>query len=177
MKELSLHILDLVENSIQAGASKVGITIDETHLHTHIKITVTDNGRGIDPERLEDISDPFVTSRTTRRVGLGISLFKAASQRCDGEFSIQSQEGKGTTVSATFALDHLDRAPVGDMGATITNLIAGYPDIGIKYHHRLYGDSLTMDTAELAAGLDTVKLNDPAILYRIREMVNDFCKQ
>ncbi|MDY0374232.1 MAG: ATP-binding protein [Desulfobacterium sp.] len=177
MKELSLHILDLAENSIQAGASKVGIAIDETHLDTHIKITVTDNGRGIDPERLAVISNPFVTSRTTRRVGLGISLFKAASQRCDGEFSIQSREGKGTTISATFAIDHLDRAPVGDMGATITNLIAGYPDIGIKYHHRLYGDSFTMDTTELAAGLDTVELNDPAILSRIKEMVNDFCRQ
>ncbi len=177
MKELSLHILDLAENSIQAGASKVGIAIDETHLDTHIKITVTDNGRGIDPERLAVISNPFVTSRTTRRVGLGISLFKAASQRCDGEFSIQSREGKGTTISATFAIDHLDRAPVGDMGATITNLIAGYPDIGIKYHHRLYGDSFTMDTTELAAGLDTVELNDPSILSRIKEMVNDFCRQ
>lgn len=177
MKELSLHILDLVENSIQAGASQVDITIDETYLDTHIKITVTDNGRGIDPARLEVISDPFVTSRTTRRVGLGISLFKAASQRCDGKFSIQSQEGKGTTISATFAMDHLDRAPVGDMGATITNLIAGYPDIGIKYHHTLYQDSLTMDTTELAAGLNSMELNDPVILSRIRGMINDFCKQ
>lgn len=177
MRELSLHILDLVENSIQAGARKIGIAIDETHLDTHIKITVTDNGRGIDPDMLEVISNPFVTSRTTRRVGLGISLFKAASQRCDGEFFIQSKKDKGTTVSATFAIDHLDRAPLGDMGATITNLIAGYPDIGIKYHHTLYEDSLTMDTAELAEGLDTMELNNPAILSRIKEMINDFCKQ
>ncbi len=177
MKELSLHILDLVENGIQAGATRIDIQVDETHLHTHIKITVTDNGRGIAPAMLAVISDPFVTTRTTRKVGLGISLFKAAAERCDGEFTIQSLRGSGTTISATFAIDHLDRAPVGDMGATITTLIAGYPDIGIRYHHILFQDSLTMDTAELKAGLDTVELNDPAILSRIKEMINDFCKQ
>ncbi|ACN14761.1 sensory signal transduction histidine kinase (ATPase domain protein) [Desulforapulum autotrophicum HRM2] len=177
MKELSLHILDLVENSIQAGATQIDIKIDETHLHTHIKITVTDNGKGIDPAMLAVISDPFVTSRTTRRVGLGIALFKAASERCEGIFSIQSRQGNGTTVTATFAIDHLDRAPLGDLGATMTTLIAGYPDIGIRYHHILFQDSFTMNTAELKSGLDTVELNDPAILSRIKEMINDFCKQ
>lgn len=177
MKELSLHILDLVENSIQAGATQIDVEIDETHTHTHIKITVTDNGKGIDPAMLAVISDPFVTTRTTRRVGLGISLFKAAAERCDGRFSIQSREGSGTTVTATFAIDHLDRAPVGDMGTTMTTLIAGYPDIGIRYRHILFPDSFTMDTAELKAGLDAIELNDPAILSRIKEMINNFCKQ
>jgi anti-sigma regulatory factor (Ser/Thr protein kinase) len=177
LKELSLHILDLVENGIQAGATQIDITIDETHLHTHIKITVTDNGRGIDPAMLAVISDPFVTTRTTRRVGLGIALFKAAAERCSGEFSIQSRKGSGTTVTATFGIDHLDRAPVGDMGQTLTTLIAGYPDIGIRYHHILFQDNFTMDTVELKAGLDTIELNDPAILSRIKEMINDFCKQ
>lgn len=163
-----------MENSITAGADHIHIEIDETHLDTHIKIQITDNGKGIDPSMLEVISDPFVTTRTTRRVGFGIALFKAASERCDGNFTIKSQKNQGTIICATFRTDHLDRAPVGDMAETITTLIAGYPDIDIGYDHILFKDSFTMDTVELKAELDGIEINSPAVLARIKEIINDF---
>jgi len=177
LKELSLHILDLAENSITAGADHIQIRVDETHLNDQIRITVADNGRGIDPEMLNLISDPFITTRTTRRVGMGIALFKAAAERCNGIFEIESRENKGTTISATFETDHIDRAPVGDMGETITTLIAGYPEIGIRYDHILFRDSFTLNTDELKLELDEIELNDPVVLTRIKEIINDFCKQ
>jgi len=177
LKELSLHILDLAENSITAGADQIQIKVDETHLNNRIKITLKDNGRGVDPGMLNLISDPFVTTRTTRRVGMGIALFKAAAERCNGIFEIESRENKGTTISATFETDHIDRAPVGDMGETITTLIAGYPDIGIRYDHILFRDSFTLNTDELKLGLGDIELNDPVLLTRIKEIINDFCNQ
>ncbi len=174
MRELSLHILDLAENGITAGADRITIQVDETFLDTHIKITVTDNGSGMDPDMMAAVSDPFVTTRTTRRVGMGISLFKAAAERCNGSFEIKSDKSRGTTLWATFETDHLDRAPVGNMGETITTLIAGFPDIGITYDHILFRDSFSMDTAELKQGLDDLELDNPLVLTRIKEIINDF---
>ncbi|MBI9088165.1 MAG: sensor histidine kinase [Desulfobacterium sp.] len=174
MRELSLHILDLAENGITAGADRITIQVDETFLDTHIKITVTDNGSGMAPDMVAAVSDPFVTTRTTRRVGMGISLFKAAAERCNGNFEIKSKRSKGTTLWATFETDHLDRAPVGNMGETITTLIAGFPDIGIKYDHILFRDSFNLDTAELKQDLDDLALDNPLVLTRIKEIINDF---
>ena len=174
MRELSLHILDLAENSITAGADHIAIQVDETFLDTHIKITVTDNGSGMDPAMVAAVSDPFVTTRTTRRVGMGISLFKAAAERCNGSFDIQSNRSRGTTLWATFETGHLDRAPVGNMGETITTLIAGFPDIGIKYDHILFRDSFSLDTVELKQDLEGIELDNPLVLTRIKEIINNF---
>ncbi|MCP4115504.1 MAG: sensor histidine kinase [Desulfobacteraceae bacterium] len=174
MRELSLHILDLAENGIMAGADRITIHVDETFLGTHIKITVTDNGRGMAPAMAETVSDPFVTTRTTRRVGMGIALFKAAAERCNGNFDIQSVPKKGTAIWATFEANHIDRAPVGNMGETITTLIAGFPDISIHYDHILFRDSFNLDTAELKQDLDGIELNNPHVLSRIKEIINNF---
>ena len=165
-----------MENSITAGADHIHIEIDETHLNTHIKITITDNGKGMDTSMLEVISDPFVTTRTTRRVGFGIALFKAAAERCDGKFTIKSRKNQGTTIFATFRADHMDRAPLGNMGETITTIVAGYPDIDVRYEHILFKDSFTMDTVELKTELGGIELSDPAVLARIKEIINDFLK-
>jgi len=174
LRELSLHILDLAENGITAGADRITIRVDETFLGTHIKITVTDNGKGMDSAMVSAVSDPFVTTRTTRRVGMGIALFKAAAERCNGSFDIQSAPEKGTTVWATFEANHIDRAPVGNMGETITTLIAGFPDISIHYDHILYRDSFNLDTAELKQDLDGIELDNPHVLSRIKEIINNF---
>jgi len=116
MQELSMHILDIVQNSLAAGATRVDIRIREALAKDLLMIEVRDNGRGISQEVLSRVMDPFFTSRTTREVGLGLSLFKEATERTGGYLEVHSEEGKGTWVIARFRLDYFDRAPLGDMG-------------------------------------------------------------
>jgi anti-sigma regulatory factor (Ser/Thr protein kinase) len=171
MRELSLHILDIAENGITAGADCVHITVDEQRDNNRVVIRITDNGPGIPKEMIENVTDPFVTSRTTRRVGLGLSLLAAAAKRCDGEFTIDSAPEKGTAVTATFAFDHIDRAPVGDMAATITTLIAGNPDIDFLYIHKITKNDFCLDTVEIKRELEGVPLNEPAVIHHLTELI------
>jgi hypothetical protein len=173
MKELSLHILDVAENGIVAEADLIRICVDENHLENRLIIVIEDNGKGIPDIMLDRITDPFVTSRTTRRVGMGLSLFKAAAERCGGSFSIESEPGKGTCVRAVFQYDHIDRAPVGNMVSTIVSLIAGYPEIDIDYTHMYDGRDFTFDTRELRAELEEVPLNEPAVLQHLRHAIKE----
>ena len=173
MKELSLHILDVAENGIAAEADLIRICVDENHLKNRLIIVIEDNGKGIPDIMLDRITDPFVTSRTTRRVGMGLSLFKAAAERCGGSFSIESEPGKGTCVRAVFQYDHIDRAPVGNMVSTIVSLIAGYPEIDIDYTHMYDGRDFTFDTRELRAELEEVPLNEPAVLQHLRHAIKE----
>jgi signal transduction histidine kinase len=113
MKDLSLHILDIAQNSISAGASIIGINIDENLAANTMAIEVTDNGSGMPAEVLERVTDPYYTSRTTRRVGLGIPLFKQNAEATGGSLYIDSEEGRGTSLNATFVHNHLDRPPPG----------------------------------------------------------------
>jgi len=171
MRELSLHILDIAENGITASADCVHITVDEQRDTNRVTIHITDNGPGIPKEMIENVTDPFVTSRTTRRVGLGLSLLAAAAKRCDGEFTIDSALGKGTTVTAAFAFDHIDRAPVGDMAATITTLMAGNPDIDFLYIHKINKNDFNLDTVEIKRELEGVPLNEPAVIHHLAELI------
>lgn len=171
MKELSLHILDLAENGITAGARLVRIHVDERPVDNVITIEIEDNGRGIPPEMLEVITDPFVTTRTTRRVGMGLSLFKAATERCGGRFGIRSEPGKGTLTRGEFQYDHIDRAPLGDMPSTLVSLIAGYPEIDIDYTHLYDGRNFSFDTREIRDELEGVPLNEPAVLQHLKKAI------
>ena len=129
MRELALHILDIAENSISAGADRVMMLVEENLTEDRPTIRIEDNGKGMDSETLARITDPFVTSRTTRRVGLGIPFFKAAAEACEGSFNIQSSPGKGTRVEVLFKHSHIDRMPLGDIVSTLQTLIIGTPDI------------------------------------------------
>jgi len=171
MKELSLHILDLAENGIAAKASLIRVLVDERPAENAITIEIEDNGKGIPLIMLDRITDPFVTTRTTRRVGMGLSLFKAASERCGGHFEIKSEPGKGTLTKGVFQYDHIDRAPVGDMPSTLVSLIAGYPEIDIDYTHMYDGRDFTFDTREIRAELEGVPLNEPAVLQHLRNAI------
>lgn len=169
MEDLSLHILDIVENSTMAGATLVRIDILEDAKNNVLQITIEDNGRGMDPEMLEKIRDPFVTTRTTRSVGLGLSLLEQAAQETGGNMAITSNAGRGTTVKATFQTDHIDRKPMGDMGATLTALIAGNPEVDFIYSNNLDNELMELDTRELRAELgDDVPMNDPVVLKFLR---------
>ncbi|AOT72740.1 ATP-binding protein [Geosporobacter ferrireducens] len=149
MKELSLHILDIIQNSISANASLIKIIIEEDDSMDKFSIKITDDGIGMDREMLEKVTDPFITTRKSRRVGLGISLFKAAAERCNGSFSIESVKGEGTTVLAVFQRSHIDRAPLGNMAETIATCIHGNEYIEYYYKHIYNKEIFTFDTKEI----------------------------
>ena len=171
MRELSMHILDIAQNSIAAGAKMVRIDVVEDHAADTMTITVADDGSGMDAGTAQRIRDPFVTSRTTREVGLGIPLFAAAAERCGGGLEIISAPGVGTTVRAVFQLSHLDRAPLGDMASTLVALSVCNPDMDFVYN-RVQGDeSFHFDTRDIRAELDGVPLNHPEVAAFIHDYV------
>ncbi|WKY46996.1 ATP-binding protein [Eubacteriaceae bacterium ES3] len=171
MKELSLHLLDITQNSVRAQASLIKLTINEAVKKNLLSMEIEDNGKGIPSDRLAVITDPFVTSRTTRRVGLGLSMFEAAAKQCGGEFEIQSREGLGTTVSASFIYDHIDRVPLGNMADTIVTMVMSFGAADLLYQHIYNENIFVFDTREIRAALEVVSLNEIEILEWIRENV------
>lgn len=167
MRELSLHILDIAENGISAGADCIRILLEEARRADLLTIRISDNGHGMPAEKVEKLTDPFITSRTTRRVGLGLSLLAAAAERCEGKLKVKTAPGAGTEVEATFRYSHIDRAPVGDMAATITTLIMGNPQIDFVYTHIVDGKDFTMDTRELKAELGNDSLTNPVVIHHL----------
>jgi hypothetical protein len=177
MRELSLHILDVVENGITAGANCIWILVAEDHRADKLKIVIRDNGSGMPSEKLQNISDPFITTRTTRRVGLGLSLLAAAAERCDGTLRIDTAPGKGTSIEATFQYSHIDRAPLGDMAATITTLIIGNPGIDFVYFHRIDGEEYSMDTRDIRSEMEDLSLSDPVVINYLAESIRSSLKE
>ncbi|CAO0824151.1 hypothetical protein DFAR_440003 [Desulfarculales bacterium] len=150
MEDLSLHILDIVENSLMAGASLVSVAIEEDPESDRIAITVADDGRGMEPKLLARVTDPFVTTRTTRRVGLGLSLMQANACSWGGDLTVQSPPGAGTTVRVWFQRDHIDRPPLGDWPRTLFGLILTHPEVDFRYSHRLGEQEFELDTRDKA---------------------------
>jgi signal transduction histidine kinase len=177
MRELSLHILDVVENGITAGGNCIWIEVNEARKKDQLKIVIRDNGSGMPIEKLDNINDPFITSRTTRRVGLGLSLLSAATERCDGTLRVDTQPGKGTEIEATFRYNHIDRAPLGDMAATITTLIIGNPGIDFVYSHCIDGNDFSLDTREIRAEMDDLSLSDPVVIHHLTDTIRSALKE
>ena len=171
MRELSMHILDLAQNSIVADAQNIGIEVIADTGIDKLTISIIDDGKGMPPEFLARVEDPFTTTRTTRRVGLGIPMFAEAAHACDGELTVNSQTGKGTSVVATFKLSHIDRAPLGDMTSTLIALIAANPEIDFRYTERVDDSELVLDTKEIKAQLDGVPINESAVLHWLSEYI------
>lgn len=168
MRELSLNVMDVVQNSISANASLIEITQRESG--DSLVITIRDNGCGMTPEQVESVTNPFFTTRTTRDVGLGVPLFKMASEQTGGSFSIESEKGKGTLVTAGFCADHIDMTPVGDMNETILLLVTCNPDIDFVYIREREDKGFTLDTRELREVLGgDVPLGSPDVVAWIRD--------
>lgn len=163
MRELSLHILDVIENAIEAGASRIEVEVDEDTVHNVLAIRVVDNGQGMDEETLQRATDPFFTTRKTRHVGLGLPLFKAAAEQCNGGMTITSQPGRGTEVKAIFQYDHIDRAPLGDMSSTLLGAILSHRACDITYRHSVDGRTFEVNTVELREALGEVPLSHPRV--------------
>jgi hypothetical protein len=175
MRELALHILDIVENSIDADAHRIDLIIVEDVNHDRLQITVQDDGRGMDAEMVKRVRDPFFTTRSTRHVGLGIPLFAAAAERCDGELSIHSVPGKGSTVSATFRHSHIDRAPLGDMAGTLMCILLRSERLDLRYEHRILDGaserSFELDSGQLQRDLGNIPLSQPTVRRWLSEYI------
>jgi anti-sigma regulatory factor (Ser/Thr protein kinase) len=172
MHELSLYILDIVQNSIAAGASKIEISVDEDTKSDIITISISDNGCGMTSEQVKQVTNPFYTTRTTRRLGLGIPLFRLAAEQTGGNLKIVSEQGKGTAITATFIRSHINCLPLGDICGTLTALIRLNPDRDFCYKQSLNGSSFAIDTQELRQILKDVPLDTPEVVSWIGEHFN-----
>lgn len=169
MPEISLNILDVAENSTRAGASLVEITVHADTDTDRLTVVIADNGCGMTQEQVSQVTDPFFTSRTTRKVGLGVPFFKYAAESTGGTFTIESQPGIGTTVTAVFVLSHIDRMPLGDITSTIHTLVVYHPETDFLYRYCYGGASFTLDTREFREVLGDVPFDTPEISEYIRD--------
>lgn len=173
MREIALHLLDIAENSVAAGARNIEITIEEDVQHDRLKARVQDDGRGMDEGLLAQVVDPFVTSRTTRKVGLGIPLFKAAAEACEGSLCITSEPGRGTRLEVVFRRSHIDRMPLGDVAGTLLTLIVGYPEIHWVFRYRADSAEFIFDDEPIKEELEGIPLTEPSILTFLRETLQE----
>ena len=173
MQELSLNVLDVAENSVRAEASLIRITVEEDSAADRLAITIADDGKGMTPEQAERVLDPFYTTRTTRRVGLGIPFFRMAAQLTGGDLTIQSEVGRGTVVTAVFGLGSVDRMPLGDMNGTIATLVQCNPGIDFRYVYRVDGREMAMDTREFRQVLEGLPLDAPEVLAFLRDFLRE----
>jgi nitrogen fixation/metabolism regulation signal transduction histidine kinase len=169
VEDLSLHVLDIAENSIDAGARNITITVCEDTAADLLSIEITDDGRGMTAEVAEHAADPFYTTRTTRRVGLGLSLLREAAEAANGTLTLRSAPRAGTSIRATFQLSHIDRKPLGRMADTIVALIATPREIDITYTHTRDGKAVVFDTKEVRRQLPGELLNSVSALNIVRE--------
>jgi anti-sigma regulatory factor (Ser/Thr protein kinase) len=173
VRELSLHILDVLENAIEAGAAQITLTIEEDTALDLLSLTVRDNGQGMPPELAARVLDPFVTTRQTRHVGLGLPLLAAAAERTGGRVEVDSTPGAGTVVHATFGLRHWDRAPLGDLPATLLSVLLAQPPVEIVYEHRVDGREFGFSSAEARQMLGDVPLSHPQVCAWLREYLQE----
>ena len=181
MEDLSLHILDIAENSINAGATKIIIRIVEDPGQDNCSLSVEDDGRGMDKEVLLKAEDPFFTHGNNRkkRFGLGIPLLKQAVTECGGEFRLDSEPGRGTTLFASFRCSHIDRKPLGDIGATMLSMMCGHPELRYVLFYDIFSDSRNgggfhygFDSDALKEALGETPVNLPEILIMVRDSIN-----
>ncbi|MBA1335141.1 MAG: hypothetical protein HPY66_0763 [Firmicutes bacterium] len=173
MRDISLHVLDIVNNSLEAGADLIEVIVDEDVGNDVLRVRINDNGRGMDEELVKKAVTPFFTSRKTRKVGLGLPLLKAACERCGGKFSIRSKPGEGTNIDASFGYSNIDRPPLGNVADTILSLVILNPDVDFLYRHSFNGQMFIMDTRELKKVLHEVPVNSPEVAGWLKDYLRE----
>ncbi|AIO18209.1 Histidine protein kinase DivJ [Candidatus Izimaplasma bacterium HR1] len=173
MNELSLHILDICQNSIKANASLIQIIVNEQPQENIFEIIIKDNGSGMSAKTLSEVADPFFTTRTTRKVGLGVSLFKMAAEMAEGSFNIESKLNEGTSIDALFKYNHLDRAPLGNIAETISILVLNEAEIDIHYIHKLNTKVYNFDTREIKEVLDGIPFTNYEVITWIKNNIKE----
>ncbi|MGN0986184.1 MAG: ATP-binding protein [Candidatus Enterenecus sp.] len=173
MKELSEHILDIAQNSVAAGAANIGITLTEDEAGW-LTVVIADDGRGMSPEFLSAVTDPFTTTRTTRKVGLGLPLYRQTAEQTGGSLQIRSAPGAGTTVTAVFDLGHLDCPPLGDIAGTIALLVQGSPELDIAYWHTTPAGTVELSTREMRQLLGgDISLAEPEVFAWLNDYLSE----
>ncbi|MFH1143036.1 MAG: ATP-binding protein [Candidatus Eisenbacteria bacterium] len=172
MEDLSLHILDIVENATAAGATRIEVRVCEDRRADRLELGIKDNGRGMDSRMVARVRDPFVTTRTTRRVGMGLPLLEQSAREAGGDLEIRSTPGAGTEVIARFQASHIDRRPLGDMAETMIALILGHPAVDFSFEHRVDDRATRFDTRELREQLEEVPITDARVLELIRDLLS-----
>jgi hypothetical protein len=172
VEEISLHILDIAENSLRAGAKSVEIVVARDRARDLLTIDVRDDGNGMDAETLARVRNPFFTTKH-KKTGLGIPLLAQAAEQAGGGLTIDSAPGSGTHVSVTLQWSHIDRPKMGAMADTLLTMIAGHPELDLVYEERVDGDVFRLDTREIKNELDDVPINDPTVLEALRGMLRD----
>ncbi len=174
MREISLHLLDILTNSVAAGATRISLDIYANNKDDSLILKVTDNGKGMSPDFLRSVTDPFTTTRTTRKVGLGIPLFKEACELCGGKVRIESKQNAGTTVYGNMRIRSIDRLPMGDLGDTFAALIGSYPDrdFVVRLQSDTAGISIT-STADIRKRIGNLPITDTHILMFIRDYIRE----
>lgn len=177
MRELSLNVLDIAQNSISANATLIEIELKESTEKNELLIGIYDNGKGMTNDQLMTVRDPFFTTRTTRKVGMGIPLFKMAAEMTGGHLEIESEVGVGTKVKALFKTDHLDFVPIGDMTSTMVMLITMNEHIDFLYTRSLDEKSFTLDTGDLKEILGGVPFSEPSISAWLKDYIDQNTKE
>jgi anti-sigma regulatory factor (Ser/Thr protein kinase) len=173
MEDLSLHILDIAENCIDAQAKKIEIRLKENTEKDLLSLEIVDDGKGMKEEMVKKVLDPFFTTKINRRVGLGLPLLAQAAKAANGRLTIQSQPGKGTKVKATFKLSHIDTKPLGDIVQTLMTLIVAHPEIDIFYKHQINDKKFLLATQEIKKRLDTLPINSPEVISFIKKNLRE----
>lgn len=177
MRELSLNILDIAQNSIAAGASLTEIVVKEDTLKKELLIGIYDNGKGMTEEQVRNVQDPFFTTRTTRKVGMGIPLFKMAAEQTGGSFTITSQVGVGTKVEALFKTDSIDFTPLGDMASTISTIVCMNEDKDFIYTRKVDGEEFKFSSADIKTILEGVPLSEPSVINWVEGYISEQTEQ
>lgn len=173
MRELSLNVMDVAQNSVRAEAKLVTITVTESDKNDMLSISIEDDGCGMTEEQVNQVIDPFFTTRTTRKVGLGVPLFKLSAEQTGGSFEIKSKVGQGTRTTASYVKSHVDMTPLGDINSTVSILIRCNPDIDFVFIHATDKGSFTLDTRELREVLQGVSLDTPDVIEWITQYLEE----
>lgn len=171
MEDLSLHILDIAENSIEAESTEIHIFIEENRKNDLLTLEIRDNGKGMSQKTIQKALDPFFTTKKTRRFGFGLSFLAEASREANGRFSIRSRPGEGTRVLATFQASHFDRKPLGDIAQTLLTLIMGHPEIDICYRHKINHSECVFDTEKIKSQLKGASRNAPEAIRFFKKTI------
>lgn len=177
MEELALHLLDVMRNSIEAGAKRLVLTMTEDEPGRWLEVELVDDGRGMDAATLEAAFDPFFTSRTTRRVGLGLPLLRAAAEATGGNATLSSALGRGTSLRARFDQAHIDSPPLGDLAGTLATVVCGHPELDLEYSHHRGRRSFQFSSDQLRRHLGEVSPGQPAVFVWLRQYLDQQLKE
>ncbi len=173
MAELCFHVLDIIQNSYRAESSFIDVHIKESVKEDVVEFRFSDNGRGMDQATLESVQEPFFTTKSGKKVGLGIPLLKETAERCEGHFYIKSQKGEGTEVVASFRKSHIDRPPVGDLAGTVLSVVSGIENADVKFVCRNDEKSFEISINEIKAQAGDISLSSPEVFSFLRAYISE----